>query len=317
MFQAANAIKSARKQKPVWAAVDDIALSAAYMLASAAERIYVPRETGKAGSIGVIAQRVDLTGADKKAGIEFNFIQAGKKKAFGNPHTPMSQSEEKEIQAEVDRVYGLFVDSVSRNRPKLSAEAIRATEAGIYTGPDAIEAKLADKLGTLDEAIADLNSSIQNKAVSSMTASAAMTSTKEAPVESQETNQATAPKAADSTQATASETTAQPAVAPPAAAPAAAAQPNKDDAYGAVAVGIVDLCAVAGQPNRASEFILKRNTLAEVRDALISGRAQAQESTQIQGRTMPNTGTNAQPSIEDNPVVKACAAIAAAAKGAK
>jgi ClpP class serine protease len=52
-------------------------------------------------------------------------------------------------------LYGLFVDTVARNR-SLSADAIRATEAGLFFGEDAVKVGLADGVGTFESAIQSL-----------------------------------------------------------------------------------------------------------------------------------------------------------------
>src|SRR5581483_4249259 len=62
-----EAIRSA-STKPLWAVANECALSAAYAIASTADRVYVTR-TGEVGSIGVVAVHVDESGADAKAGI--------------------------------------------------------------------------------------------------------------------------------------------------------------------------------------------------------------------------------------------------------
>ena len=66
-----GAIKSA-SGKPLWAVANESALSAAYAIASAADRLYVTR-TGEVGSIGVVAVHVDESGADAKAGLSWSF----------------------------------------------------------------------------------------------------------------------------------------------------------------------------------------------------------------------------------------------------
>ena len=58
VFDLADRIRAAAAVKPVWAVANDMAFSAAYALASAANRVIVSR-TGGVGSIGVIAMHVD------------------------------------------------------------------------------------------------------------------------------------------------------------------------------------------------------------------------------------------------------------------
>jgi ClpP class serine protease len=53
----------------------------------------------------------------------------------------------------VDRVYGRFTDAVAKYRG-MSPAAVRATEAAVYLGRDAIDARLADEVGGVDQAVA-------------------------------------------------------------------------------------------------------------------------------------------------------------------
>jgi capsid assembly protease len=140
--------------KPLWAVANESALSAAYAIASAAGRLYVTR-TGEVGSIGVVAVHVDESGADAKAGLSWSFLFAGDQKVDGNAHAPLSARARTTIQADVDRLYAEFCALVAANR-RLSAETVRATDAAIYRGELAVRAGLADRVGTLDAAIADM-----------------------------------------------------------------------------------------------------------------------------------------------------------------
>jgi signal peptide peptidase SppA len=148
-----SAIKSA-SGKPLWAVANEAALSAAYAIASASDRLYVTR-TGELGSIGVVAVHVDESGADAKAGLSWSFVFAGDQKVDGNAHEPLSQRARATIQADVDRLYAEFCGLVATNRG-LTAETVRATHAAVYRGELAVRAGLADRVGTLDAAIADM-----------------------------------------------------------------------------------------------------------------------------------------------------------------
>jgi signal peptide peptidase SppA len=142
VFDLADTIFQARGTKPIWAFANEQALSAAYAIASSADKIFLPR-TGVLGSIGVYALHVDQSELDKKLGLSYTFIHAGEHKIDGNPHSPLSQSEVDEIQQEVDQVYDLFVSTVSRNRA-LDEEDVRNTEAMIFMGEEAVSMGLAD-----------------------------------------------------------------------------------------------------------------------------------------------------------------------------
>lgn len=155
-------IKSA-SGKPLWAVGNECALSAAYAIASAADRLYVTR-TGELGSIGVVAVHVDESGADAKAGLSWSFVFAGDQKVDGNAHEPLSRRARATIQADVDRLYAEFCGLVATNRG-LTAETVRGTSAAVYRGELAVRAGLADRVGTLDAAIADMASEFERGAM--------------------------------------------------------------------------------------------------------------------------------------------------------
>ncbi|QLH38163.1 MAG: S49 family peptidase [Defluviicoccus sp.] len=75
----------ARSGKPLWAVASECALSAAYAIASVADRILVTR-TGEVGSVGVVAVHIDVSAADAMAGLSWTLIQAGARKTDGTPH---------------------------------------------------------------------------------------------------------------------------------------------------------------------------------------------------------------------------------------
>ena len=62
--------------------------------------------------------------------------------------------------------------------------------------------------------------------------------------------------------------------------------------------------------NKAAGFIRQGTAVKDVRKALLSERA-AQDSVEIRSHTMPDTGTGAKPSLENNPVIKAVERLAA------
>jgi signal peptide peptidase SppA len=158
VFDLADKIRTIGLQKPVWAVANDMAFSAAYALASAAQKVFVSR-TGGVGSIGVIAMHVDQSVKDAQDGLHYTAVYAGSRKNDLSPHGPMTTEAQRFLQGEVDRVYGLFVDTVARHRG-LSSNTVRDTEAGLFFGKEAVRAGLADAVGTLDDALLALTDSL-------------------------------------------------------------------------------------------------------------------------------------------------------------
>ena len=79
---------------------------------------------------------------------------------------------------------------------------------------------------------------------------------------------------------------------------------------------IVELCALAGMSAKAAGLLVRGATPAEARQFLLEARA-AEDAPEIHSHVMPDTGTSAKPSLDNNPVVKAAEQLAAAGKGAK
>jgi signal peptide peptidase SppA len=143
----AAAIARLSAQKPTLAILTDFAMSAGYLLASAARQIVMP-ETGAAGSIGVISMHVDQTKRLEDQGYKVTLITAGAHKADGHPALPLSEAYRAEMQARVDRLYALFTDAVGVYRgTRLTREAAVSTEARIYSGEAAVAAGLVDGIG--------------------------------------------------------------------------------------------------------------------------------------------------------------------------
>ncbi len=154
-FELADKIYSARGEKPIAAFAHEAALSAGYALASAASRITVSR-TGLLGSIGVVTTHADRSKQLENAGIALTFIHAGKHKVDGNEANPLSADAKKRIQSRIDETYGLFVSAVARNR-KIDEKAVRGQDALIYGSREAMEQKLADRVGPFDDAITEFS----------------------------------------------------------------------------------------------------------------------------------------------------------------
>lgn len=152
MFEAAEAL--AAVTKPVFVAVNYLACSAAYLLAAQAERIFVT-QSSMTGSIGVIAQHMEQSARDADVGLKFTTIYAGARKNDGNPHEPLSDGARAAIAADVDDVMNRFVRSVATVRG-ISEEQVRGTEAAIFRGEAAIEAGLADEIGSPGDALSRL-----------------------------------------------------------------------------------------------------------------------------------------------------------------
>lgn len=142
--------------KPVVAVINDVACSAGYGIASGAREIIVS-PTSMVGSIGVVLLHLDRSGEMAQKGIKPTFVYAGKHKVDGNPFGPLSEQVQKDLAAEIEDFYSLFVASVAMGRgDRLTEEDARATEARVYTGQKAIDIGLADRIASFDAVLTEL-----------------------------------------------------------------------------------------------------------------------------------------------------------------
>lgn len=149
-FDLADTIYSARGRKPIWSLLTEYAYSAGYALASAADKVIIPR-TGGAGSIGVVWMHADWSQRIASEGIKVTFLHYGKYKVDGASELPLSEEAQARIQRDIDSIGGLFVSSVARNRG-LSIKSVRDTEAATFQGQNAVDAGLADAVMAPDAA---------------------------------------------------------------------------------------------------------------------------------------------------------------------
>ena len=299
VFDLAELILQAKETKPVWAVADD-AFSAAYLLASTADRIYLSQTAG-IGSIGVIAVHVDDSVRDAKEGRQFTTVFAGARKNDFSSHEPLSDGAKSNLQSEVDRLYSMFTSVVASNR-NLTEAAVRTTEAGLFFGENAINAGLADKVGTIREALFDLSVETETprkKIFQAATPTPTPIAQHEEP--SMETEKPAA-QAATPEEIPPPSTTAQP--------PGEVIDLDKLRAEQVTqmrgdAQAVVDLCALAGMPDLAGGFIAQGLDMATVRKELLSKRA---ESPEIQSNVMPGDGTRvkAEANLDNNPVISSC-----------
>lgn len=153
-FDLVDTIYAHRGAKPTWAILDDMAYSACYAIASACDKVIVPR-TGGTGSVGVVTMLAEYSKALDGAGIKVHIYTHGARKAEGNPYQPVSKEAAAAIQADVDWLGDLFDETTARNRGMTVAE-VRATQAATYLGAAGVDVGFADAVMAPDEAFRSL-----------------------------------------------------------------------------------------------------------------------------------------------------------------
>lgn len=154
--EAADAVFEARQQKQIVAVVNSLAASAAYWIASQADEIWAS-SSSLTGSIGVFAMHEDISEMAEKVGVKVTLISAGKFKTEGNEFEPLTDEAKAAIQSIVDGHYAQFVNAVARGRGVKAADVRGGMGQGRVVGAkDAVALGMADKVGTLRDALAKL-----------------------------------------------------------------------------------------------------------------------------------------------------------------
>jgi protease-4 len=148
-----RAVQKAREKKPVVASMGDVAASGGYLAAAAAETI-VAEPTTLTGSIGVFVLKPELSGLLQKLGVTRVAFSRGELAQLESIAKPWSEKERKAIERQIEAFYGIFVDRVAEGR-KLPRDKVEAVAGGrVWSGGQAMERGLVDRLGTLDDAVA-------------------------------------------------------------------------------------------------------------------------------------------------------------------
>lgn len=129
------------------------AASGGYYIATQGERIYANPDT-LTGSLGVIVSIVNVDETFEKLGIRSIVYKSGEFKDMGSPTRNPTSAEERIWQSLIDQAYQGFVDVITEGRNLPRQEVLEIADGRVYTGRQALDLKLIDALGDLEEAIA-------------------------------------------------------------------------------------------------------------------------------------------------------------------
>lgn len=140
-----------RVSKPVVAVIRDMGNSGAYMIASAADRIYANRMSD-VGSIGVTMEFLDTSEKDRIEGVILYDFSSGKYKGTFKEHSKMTQEEKEMIMKGIMKSHDIFVEYVAKNRNIPIEEVKKIATGESWVGQDALELRLIDQIGGMPEA---------------------------------------------------------------------------------------------------------------------------------------------------------------------
>lgn len=145
-------VKRTRKIKPVVASCGSIATSGGYYIAVGADKIIANPGT-ITGSIGVIMKFANAEELLHKIGLKTSVLKSGGLKDVGSLTREMTAEEKAMIQEVIDDVHAQFVEVVASNRKIPQEKTMEIADGRIFSGRQAMELGLIDKLGNIEEAI--------------------------------------------------------------------------------------------------------------------------------------------------------------------
>lgn len=141
-----------KEGKPIYASFGSIAASGGYYLGAATRRIYSNPGT-ITGSIGVIMQFMDLSRLYDWAMVKQVNIKAGRYKDVGQPNRSMTEEEKGLLDNVISGVRVQFVNDILRTRKdRIKGNLDELAQGQIFSGAQALEYGLIDKLGSLWQA---------------------------------------------------------------------------------------------------------------------------------------------------------------------
>ena len=150
-----HAIQLLKKKKPVVVSMGGMAASGGYYMSCGADYIYAEPSTltGSIGIFGMIPDASELLG--NKLGLHFDIVKTNQSADFGAMGRPFNEAEAAAMQGYVNKGYKLFLKRVADGRKMKTADVDKIAQGRVWTGNQALNIKLVDKLGSLDDAIAE------------------------------------------------------------------------------------------------------------------------------------------------------------------
>ncbi|MGV8994061.1 MAG: signal peptide peptidase SppA [Flavobacterium sp.] len=140
--------------KPVVVSMGNVAASGGYYISCNADMIFAEPNT-ITGSIGVFGVLPNFTELSKRIGIHTQQIKTNKNAAEYSPFVPLDDTMRAQTQSDVERIYSIFVNRVAEGRNMTFEQVDNIGQGRVWTGSDALGIGLVDKLGNLNDAVAE------------------------------------------------------------------------------------------------------------------------------------------------------------------
>ncbi len=142
-----------RGVKPIICSMGDVAASGGYYLAAGCDVIFA-EPTTITGSIGIFSGKVDVSGLLGKLGVTTNTRKRGDHADMDGFYRAYTEEERAIVQEQITYQYGRFTEAVSKGRSMPVAKVDDVGRGHVWTGKQALEKGLVDRMGGLGDALA-------------------------------------------------------------------------------------------------------------------------------------------------------------------
>ena len=146
-------IELAANTKPLFVSMGSVAASGGYWMATAADSILADPLT-ITGSIGVYSLFFDVGDLfESKLGVTYDIVETNPYADMYSGLRPFTADERRLAQQSVDETYANFLEKVGRNRGMSVNQVHEIAQGRVWSGKDALEVGLVDRLASLQDAI--------------------------------------------------------------------------------------------------------------------------------------------------------------------
>jgi protease-4 len=142
----------ARARKPLVVSMSDLAASGGYYIAMPAHAIVAEPGT-LTGSIGIFGGKFVTGGTFKKLGANVEGVSKGKFADMNSPARPYNAAERAKVEESMQAFYDQFIEKVATSRHSTPEKVDAIAQGRVWTGRQAVELGLVDKLGGLGAAV--------------------------------------------------------------------------------------------------------------------------------------------------------------------
>jgi protease-4 len=146
--------------KPVVVSMGNTAASGGYWIAVEGTTLLAQPAT-LTGSIGVVAAKPVLTGLWERFGVTWAQVARGENAAMWSVNEPYTPAARARLVSLIDAIYGDFKANVARGRDLDPARVEEIARGRVWTGREAAERGLVDRLGGLHEALAAVREALE------------------------------------------------------------------------------------------------------------------------------------------------------------